>query len=152
MVPEIRSVTDSIFCHFRPFFAFLPFNNSKNQNLEKIKKTPGYIIILHECIKNYDHMLHCSWDTTHNRRNFYFSFWAILCHFTPLTTQKIKIFLKNEKNNWDHHFTHLHQKLWLHDVRFLRYGPRWTDGWMDGWKKWHIEEDAPPKKLMRFIL
>ena len=46
-----------------------------------------------------------------DKRNFYFSFWAIFCPFTPLTTQKAKI-LKNEKKAWGyHHFTHVYQKL-----------------------------------------
>ena len=39
--------------HFLPFYP-------KNQNFEKLKKTPGDIIILHKCIKNHHHMLHCS--------------------------------------------------------------------------------------------
>ena len=49
MVPEMWSTTDKIFCHFGPFFAlFLPRpSNSENQNFEKLKKTPGDIIILH---------------------------------------------------------------------------------------------------------
>ena len=51
---------DKIFCHFGPFFALLPPNNPKNQNFEKMKNLPGDIIILHKCIKNHGHMLHCS--------------------------------------------------------------------------------------------
>ena len=35
--------------------------------------------------KNHDHMLHCSWETTCDRCNFHFSFWAIFCPFTPPT-------------------------------------------------------------------
>ena len=42
--------------------------------------------------------------------------------FYRLTAQKIKI-SKKEKNTWRYHqFTHEYQKLWLDDVRFLRYG------------------------------
>ena len=77
--------------HFLPFY---PNRNQKNQNFEKMKKTRRDIIILHKCTKNHDHMLHCSWDTTRDRCNFYFSFWAIFCPYTPLTTQKIKIYKK----------------------------------------------------------
>ena len=77
--------------HFGPFFAFYPPNNLKNQNFLKMKKTPGDIIILHKCTKNHNHMLYHSWDKVCDRCNCYFSFWAIL-PFTPLTTQKIKIF------------------------------------------------------------
>ena len=44
--------------------AIYPHNHPKNQYLEKIKKTPGDIIILQNCATNHDHvMLHCSWDT-----------------------------------------------------------------------------------------
>ena len=38
--------------------------------------------ISHKCTKNHDHMLHCSWDTMHDRCNSYFSFWAIFYPFT----------------------------------------------------------------------
>ena len=44
------------------FLPFYPHNNPKNQNVEKLKKTPGDIIILHNCTKNHDHILYCSWD------------------------------------------------------------------------------------------
>ena len=45
MVPKIWSMTDRFFGHFGPFFALLPPNNPKNQNFEKMEKTPGDIII-----------------------------------------------------------------------------------------------------------
>ena len=71
-------------------FALLPPNNLKNQNFEKLeKKTPGNIIILHMCTKNHVPMLHCFLDVAHWFN--YFSFWAIFCPFTSLTTKKIKI-------------------------------------------------------------
>ena len=56
-----------------------------------MEKTPGDIIILHKCTKNYDHMLYCSLDMARNGFKCYFSFWAIFYPFTPLTAQKIKI-------------------------------------------------------------
>ena len=31
-----------------------------------MKKTPGDNIILHKCTKNYDHMMHRSWDMVHD--------------------------------------------------------------------------------------
>ena len=80
---------------------FCPFklaNNPENLNFEKMKKNPQYIIILHKCTKYHDHMLYCSLDMTCVRCNRYFSFWAIFDPFTPLTAQKIKIFLKMKKN------------------------------------------------------
>ena len=72
--------------------------------------------------------------------NCYFSFWAIFCPFILLTAQKIKISKKWKKVWRYHHFIHVHQKLWLDNVRFLRYGVRQmgghtygrTDGQTDG--------------------
>ena len=54
--------------------------------------------------------MHGSWDMKRDRQNF-LSFWAIFCHFTPLTAQKIKIKKKkNEKHAWRyHHFTQVYQ-------------------------------------------
>ena len=65
------------------------------------QKTPGDIIDLHKCTKNHDHMLYCSRDMARNRCNCYFSFWAILCPFTPLTAWKIKIKKKKKKTSGD---------------------------------------------------
>ena len=47
------------------FLPFYPPNNPKNQNFnnnkkKKKKKTPGDIIILHMCTKNYDQMMYSS--------------------------------------------------------------------------------------------
>ena len=47
-----------ILSHFLPFYS--PLNNPENQNFEKIKKAPGYVIILHMCIKNENHMIYGS--------------------------------------------------------------------------------------------
>ena len=76
--------------HFLPFY---PTNNPKNKSFEKMEKTPGDIIILHKCTKNDDHVLHCSWDMTHDGCKFYFSFRIIFCPFA----QKIKILQKWKK-------------------------------------------------------
>ena len=82
------------------FCPLTPFNNPENQNFEKKKKTLGNIIILHKCTINENHMVYDSWDMEHDRHNF-FSFWAIFCRFTPLTTQKIKILKKKKKTPGD---------------------------------------------------
>ena len=67
MVPEIWCMTDVIvISHFELFFAFYPPNNPKNQNFEKMKKTPGDITILHTCTKNYDQMMYGSLDVLRN--------------------------------------------------------------------------------------
>ena len=57
MIPQIWSATDRIFCYFGLFFAFLPPNNLKNQNFEKMKQTPGDIIILYMCNINHNHLI-----------------------------------------------------------------------------------------------
>ena len=60
MVPEIWSMTDKIFCHFGLFYALLQPRKSKLWKNEK--KIPGYIIILHMCIINDNHIIYGSWD------------------------------------------------------------------------------------------
>ena len=82
-----RQIFFVILDHFLPFYH--P-NCPKNENIRKMKKTSGDIIILHNCTKNYDYRLYCSWDMVRDGCN-YFSFWTIFCTFTPLTTQKTKI-------------------------------------------------------------
>ena len=84
-------------------------------------------------------MLHYSWDRKHGRCNSYILFWAIFCPFTNPKNQKWKEVWRY------HHFTHVSQKQWSLDVRFLIYGARQNDGWIDGQKKQHIEVGALPK-------
>ena len=99
------------FSHFGPFFALLnlppPLKNPKNQNFEKIRKSPRDIIILHKCTINENHMIYGSPDINCNRQIFF----VILCHFWPfypLTAQKIKkmpgdiIILHKCTKNHDH--------------------------------------------------
>ena len=38
------------------FLPFYPPDSPKNENIKKMKKKPGNIIILHKCTKNHDHM------------------------------------------------------------------------------------------------
>ena len=94
-VPEIRSETDRIFCHFGPFFPLLPPSTPtpspliipKIKILKKMKKTPENIIILQMCTKNDSHMMYGSWHMECNGQNF----GPFFCPFTTLRTQKIKI-------------------------------------------------------------
>ena len=58
------------------FLHFYPPNNTKSQNFEKIKKTPGDIITLHMCTMNDNHMMYGSWDMECDGQNF-LSFWTI---------------------------------------------------------------------------
>ena len=68
-VPEIWHVTDAILAfNFGLFFALLtPLTAEKNQNFEKMKKTPRDIIILHMCTKSYD-QIWCTTDRQTNRQ------------------------------------------------------------------------------------
>ena len=79
------------------FLRFYPLNNLKNQNFEKINKAPGDIIILNKCTINGNHMMYVSWDMKRDGQKFLW-FWTVFCSFSPLTTQKTKIF-KNWKNH-----------------------------------------------------
>ena len=108
MVPEIWSATDRIF-FFGPFFALLPPNNPKNQNFEHMKNMPGYIIILHMCTINGNHMIMVLeiWSTTD-------IIFVILDHFLPFyqpNNPENQNFEKMKKNTWRYyHFTHVHHK------------------------------------------
>ena len=97
-VPEICHMMDVIVTfYFGLFFALLPTPNSpKNKNFKKMKNTPGDITILHNCSKNHDHMLYCSWDMAHGRCNCYFSFWAFFFALLPPAIQKTQ---KNSPKN-----------------------------------------------------
>ena len=71
MLPEIWSTTGKFFVILGHFLLFI---GPKNQNLEKMKKMPRYIIIiLHICTINGNHMMYASLDMECNRQNF--------CHF-----------------------------------------------------------------------
>ena len=92
MIPEIWSTTEIFFSHFGPFFALLnlppTLNNPKNQNFEKMRKSPRDIIILHKCTINGNYMIYGSSDINCNRQIFF----VISCHFWPfypLRAQKI---------------------------------------------------------------
>ena len=96
VVLEIWNKADKIFSHLDHVLPFYPPNNPENQNFEKMKKVPGDIIISQKCTINDNHMMYDSWDMKCERQNF-LSFLAIFCPFTPLTTQKLKIFKKWKK-------------------------------------------------------
>ena len=54
-------MTDIIFIpHFGLFFGLYPSNSPKNKNFQKMKTTPGDMIILHMCTKNYDQVIYGS--------------------------------------------------------------------------------------------
>ena len=80
------------------FCPFTPLTAQKMKLSQNWRKEPGDIIILHECTKNHDHRLYCSWAMVCAGCNCYFSFWTIFYHFTPLTAQKMKISKKWKKH------------------------------------------------------
>ena len=86
-----------------------------------MKKPPGDIISLHKCTKTHDHTLYYSWDMVCDGYNFYFSFWAIFCPFTPVTAQKQNISKKWKKKKSGYivtlHMSTINQN---QDVWFLR--------------------------------
>ena len=65
-------------------------DNPKNTKIENLERTFGDIIILHMCPIKDNHMIYGSWDIERDRQIF-LSFLTILCGFTSLKTQKIKI-------------------------------------------------------------
>ena len=140
-VPEIWYMTDMLFFildYFLPFYT-LTAHQFQNLNLKKMKKNHW---IYHHFTQVYQKSwsyTNCSWDMACDTCNCHFSFRAIFCPFILLTAQKIKISKKWKKVWRYHHFTHVHQKLWLDNVPFLRYGVRQmgrhTYRWIDGWKK-----------------
>ena len=106
--------------HFLPFY--LPKNPQKSK-LWKMKKFAGYIIILHKCTKNYNHMVYSSWDTEWDRQNF-LSFWAIFCPFTtPNNPKKSKFWKKNQKmpGYIILLYIHVYNKWRSYDIWLLKY-------------------------------
>ena len=116
----------------------LPPNNLENHypcrklTFWKIKENAWNSINSHKCTMNDSNMMFGSWDRKHKRQNF--------CHFglgffAPSNSPKNHFFKEKEekKNAWRYHFTHVYQKLWSHDVQFLRYAVRWIGRQMDEW-------------------
>ena len=74
------------------FLSFYP----ENQNFEKMKKTPGDAIIVHMCTIYNNHIMYIPeiWSAS-DRISYHFG--LFFSPFTPLITQKIKIFKNEEK-------------------------------------------------------
>ena len=111
MVPVICSMTDRIFCHFGPFFAFLPPEKPKYQNFENLKKcleislfdtsVPKIMIICYTVPE--------IWCMTDVVIIFHF---GLLSALLPAYQPKKSKFKKNDNNACRYyHFTHVHQKL-----------------------------------------
>ena len=129
------------------FCPFTPLTTWKNKIFKKWKKEQGDIIILQICTKNHDHMLQCSWDMAHDGCS-YFTFWAIFCPFTTLTTQKIKIFKKWKKLPGDIIILRMCTKNYDH-MMYISWDMvrnKWMVRWMNRQKKWYTEVGALHKK------
>ena len=127
MAPEIWSVTEFfvILGHFLPFY---PTNNPKNQNFEKMKKTPGDIIILHTCIKNHDQCYTIP-EIWHMTDVIYISYFGPFSAILPPKSQKKQNFKKWKKTPGDIIILQMCTKNYDH----MMYGS-WDmvwDGWMD---------------------
>ena len=114
---DIECNRQNFFVILDHFFLFNPPNKPENQNLEKWKK-PWDIIILHLCIYHkWCMVLEIRSATDKN-----LLFCNIFCPFTPLTTQKIKIFKKKKKNEknkkktWRYYHAQVHHKWKSYDV------------------------------------
>ena len=86
-----RQIFFAILDHFSLFYLS---NNLKYQNFEKIKKTPGDIIVLHKCTKSHHHMLYRSWEMERDECPCSCSFWTLL--FYPLNHPKNENFKKKK--------------------------------------------------------
>ena len=140
------NVTDVIIFHFGPFFALL---QPEKSNLKKWKKAWRY----HHFTQGHQKSWYCSWDMVRGRCNCYFSFWAIFCSFNPLKAQKVKIEKKIKKGLEVSSLYIWVPKIMIRwctipEIWCATYGQ--TDGRTDGWKKWHIEVDGPPKNVTHF--
>ena len=113
---------------------FLPPNSPKNENFKKNEKRAwryhrfivSKIMIIYYTIPEI-------WHMTNVIVVFHFGLlFALLPPVPPLTAQKIQLKKKNENKRY-HQFTHVYQKLWLDDARFLRQtdGEQQTDGQTD---------------------
>ena len=88
--------------HFLPFY---PIGNTKNQNFEKMKKTPGDIIILYMCTINANHYVRFLRYGV-QRTDFY----VILDHFLYFYPEN-QNFEKLKKNTSTYyHFTNVYHK------------------------------------------
>ena len=95
MIPEIWKAMHITFCHFRPSFAFLPYQQPEKSKFRKNEKKHGEISSFYTCVPQMMLIWYMMPGT----------FLVILDHFFFL------LFWKNEKNTWRYYsFMHLYHK------------------------------------------
>ena len=122
------------------FYPFIPPNNPKSQNFEKIiKKKHGDIIILHKWTINDNHKMYGSLRFKARQTEFF----VILGHFLPFNltnNPKKQNFQKMKKNIWRYlHFTRVPKIM----IRWCTIPVIWRA--TDEQKKWHTEVGAQLK-------
>ena len=65
---EMRHDGCNFYSFWAIFFLITSLATQKSKIFKKWKNTPGYIIILHMCTKNYDHIIYGSWNVACDRR------------------------------------------------------------------------------------
>ena len=113
----IWSETDTIFCHFRPFFALLPNNWPQKWRFGKNAKNNlcgPQMMIIWCMVPEISSTIFCHFGL----------FFALL---PTLTTRKIKILKKWKKLGRYYHFKHEYHKWKSYHVWLLRYGARQTE-------------------------
>ena len=145
MVPEISTATDrffllylAIFCSFNSLTVQkvkISQNWKKQQEISSFYTSAPKIMIMCYTVLEMWHMT----DVI-----VVFHFGGFFPYYARNSPKKQK-FKKTKRAPGDIIILHMcNKKLWLDDVRFLRYG-----GWqVDGQKKWHIEVGAPPKNFI----
>ena len=118
--------------HFLPFYPLRTWKTNIFKKWKKCLEVWRYII-LQKCIKNHDHMLHCSWDTTRDL-------------LTPPINPKNQNFKKIKRAPGDIFILQMCTTNYDH----MMHGPwdmvckRWTDGQMD--QKSDIQRRVPHLK------
>ena len=118
-------------CNYFSFWAFFcPFTPLKTQKIIILKKWKKHLEIssFYICVPKITNR----WCTV---PEIWWVMDVIIFHFGPFfalllpNNQKNQCLKRNKKHTWrHHHFTNVYQKLWSHDVRFLRFAAQQRDG------------------------
>ena len=122
-VPEIWRVTDVllffILGYIFPIYKWKKMKQPKTWKFQKNEKKKAWRYHFMQIMITY-YTVPEIWHVKHVIVIFHFGLFFALLPPSPLSP------------TWRYHFTHAYRKLWLVDVRFLRYGERRTVGRTDG--------------------